>query len=183
MPYHFRCLSVGHLPILIYDQSHLAWKYCRKLRDWGFTHTSCEHACHLQFCTDEESCARNQTQDILLESCTGDWLEPDLAPDPLELCAASSVVYSLCYHCRSVLYSNSFCAKIHSIPRSWPQERKPGMGMGLCGWNVRHQRPSLLRQVFFKKRSSTKTLTIDWQQLLGKLRRCRTMLISALEFN
>jgi hypothetical protein len=47
MLYYSRCLSVGHLTILIYDQSCLAWKYCRKPRYWRFTHSSWSDACPL----------------------------------------------------------------------------------------------------------------------------------------
>ena len=117
MTYRFRCLSVGYLTILIYDQSRLAWKYRRKLRNWGFANNSCEHACHLQLCTHEESSARNQAQNILLESCTGLWLAPDLALDPLKLCDTSSGDDSHFYLCRSLLCPCSFFAEIRPIPR------------------------------------------------------------------
>ena len=117
MTYRFRCLSVGYLAIFIYVQSRLAWKYGRKSRYWGFTNSSCKHACYLQFFTHEESSSQNQARNILLESCTGDWLEPDLAPDPLELCDVSSGVHSRRYKCRYLLRPSFFFAEIRPIPR------------------------------------------------------------------
>ena len=124
MTYRFRCISVGYFAFHIYDQSRLARKYCRKPRYWGFTNTSCENACHLQLCTHEERSAQNQAEDILLESCTGHWLAPVLALDPLELCDTYSGDDSHCYLCRSLLYSSSFFAEIRPIPRGRPQQRK-----------------------------------------------------------
>ena len=115
--YRFRCLSVGYLAIVIYDQSRLAWKYRRKPRYWGFTNSSCEPACHLQLCMHEESSSRNQAQDILLESCTGQRLAPDLAPDPLELCDTSSGDESQRHLCRPLLFTSLFFAEIRPIPR------------------------------------------------------------------
>ena len=149
MTYRFRCFSVGYLAILIYDQSRLAWKYRRKPQYWRFTNSSSENACHLQLCTHEESSARNQAQDILLESCTGHWLASDLAPDPLELCDTSTRVESRRYLYRSLLCSSFFFAEIRPIPRGWPQQRKQGMGMGLCGGTFRHERSRFLEKVFF----------------------------------
>ena len=152
MTYRFRCLSVGYLAILIYDQSRLAWKYRRKPRNWGSTNSSCEHACHLQSCTHEESSARIQAQDILLESCTGHWLAPDLALDPLELCDTPSGDDSHFYLCRSLLYPSSFFAEICPIPRGRPQQRKQRMGMDFCSGTFRHERFSFLEKVFFLKK-------------------------------
>ena len=144
MTCRFRCLSVGYLAIFIYDQSRLAWKYRRKPRYWRFTNSSCEYACHLQLCTHEESFAWNQAQDILLESCTGHWLAPYLALDPLEFCDTSNGVYPRRYLCRSLLYPSSFFAEIRPIPRSRPQQRKQRMGMGLCGGAFCYERSSFL---------------------------------------
>ena len=117
MTYRFRRLSVELLAILIHNQSRLVWKYRRKLRNWGFTNNSCEHACHLQLCTHEESSPRNQAQDILLESRTGHWLAPDLELGPLELCYTSSGDGSHFYLCRSLLCPSFFSAEIRPIPR------------------------------------------------------------------
>ena len=117
MTNHFRCLSMGYFAILIYNQSHLAWKYRRKPRYWRFTNSSCEHACQLQLCMHEESFARNQAQDILVESCTWHWLALDLAPDPLELCCTSGDVKSSHYRCPSLVCPSLFHAEICPISR------------------------------------------------------------------
>ena len=160
MTYRFRCLSVGYLTILIYDQSRLAWKYRRKPRYWGFTNSPCEHACHLQLCTHEESSARNQAQGILLESCTGHWLAPDLVPGPPELSDTSSGIDSRHSLYHSLLCPSFFFAKIRPLPRGWPQQRKQRMGMGLFSGNIRHERSRKLEQVF-KEKSSTQILIYD----------------------
>ena len=152
MTYRFRCISVGYFAFHIYDQSRLARKYCRKPRYWGFTNTSCENACHLQLCTHEKSSARNQPQDIFLESCTRQWLAPDLAPDPLELCDTPSGVESRRHLCRSLFCPSFFFAEIRPIPRSRSQQRKQRMGMGLCGGTFHHERYSFLAKVFLQKK-------------------------------